>query len=323
MRSLKFEKYGDYNVLKVTKQDIPQIKNDEYLIKIHSSSLTTAEAMMRRARPFAVRFFLGLRIPKHNTSGACYSGVVIQDGSRVLKKEQQFAIFGETGEKLGTNADYIKVKKNSILLKKPENISFEEASCFWDGTITSYYFLTKIINTKPNQSILINGGTGSLGIAAIQIAKILNLKVTVICSEKNFPIVKDLGAIDCLSYEEPNYLNAFKKFDYIFDCVGRIPYRQVNQILKNGGQYLTPVVSSKILLRQMMNLITNKKFIFTAVGLIQKTHLLNYAEEIIKLVDAKKLSIPITKIYTFETVVEAHRIIDSGHKTGNFVLNHN
>ena len=322
MQALYFRQYGSCEVLEIDKIDMPKISEDEYLIKVHSSSLTTAESMMRRAKPFIVRFVLGLSKPKHNISGACFSGTVIQDGNKELKADEQFPIFGEVGENLGANADYIKVKKDGAILNKPQELSFEEAACICDGTITSYYFITQLIKAKAGESILINGATGSLGLAAIQIAKNLELRVTAVCSEKNFDLVKELGADQVVSYKKENYLEGFKKFDFIFDCVGKINYQDLPNILQENGHYMSPVISRKIITRQLLDRFKSQKVRFAAVGMLPKNEIKKLLKELIELKANKSISIPIKKTFKFDNVIEAHMIIDSGHKTGNYVLNH-
>lgn len=322
MKALFFPTYGNYEVLKVDSINMPQVDEGEYLVKVHSSSLTTAESMMRRANPFIVRMVLGLIRPKHNISGACFSGTVIQDGNKKLELEDHIQIFGEVGEHLGGNADYIKVKKSATIMQKPKEMSFESAACLCDGTITSYYFIQKLIQSKPGQTILINGATGSLGLAAIQIAKIKKLRVTAVCSEKNFQLVKDLGADQVLSYQDENYLKQLNHFDFIFDCVGKIPYQYLTTVMKKNGVYLTPVISTKVLLRQILNFRYSQKVKFAAVGMLSPNELKQHLKELIELIKQQRLQVPINQKFTFDNVLEAHRIIDSGHKTGNFVLNH-
>lgn len=322
MQALYFPKYGNYEVLKVNNIEMPMVEDGEYLVKVNSSSLTTAESMMRRANPLLVRFVLGLFKPKHNISGACFSGTVIQDDQNKLKPNQQFPIFGEVGENLGANADYIKVKKNGAIMRKPDDLSFEEAACICDGTITSYYFLSNLINTKAGESILINGATGSLGLAAIQIAKSKGLKITAICSEKNFELVKSLGAGRVFSYKTKNYLDKLSGFDYIFDCVGKIPYKILPKILNNDGHYMSPVISRKIITRQLLNGFHRQKVKFAAVGMLPKDQIKDLLVELIQLKKSGSMIIPINRTFSFENVIEAHKIIDSGHKTGNFILKH-
>ncbi len=322
MKALTFPEYGGYEVLKVQNFEIPRVKENQYLVKVHSSSLTTAESMMRRAKPLVVRLFLGLIKPKHNISGACFSGTVIRDGNKELSKDEQFDIFGEIGAELGANADYIKVKKNATILPKPDFISFEEAACLCDGTITSFYYLNQLMNAKKGDNILIHGATGSLGLAAVQFAKLKGLETSAVCSEKNFQLVKDLGADNVISYREENYLKKVGQFDFIFDCAGKIAFSDFKHVLKENGEYFCPVISSKLLLRQLMNKLYPQKVHFAAVGMLPPEKLKHYMTEVLAIIKKGDFRIPINQRYDFNNVIEAHKIIDSGHKVGNFVLNH-
>lgn len=322
MQALIFPQYGSYQVLEVRSMNCPQIQEGEYLIKVHYSSLTTAESMMRRANPCLVRLMLGLLRPKHNISGACFAGTVIQDGKRALAQNEQFAIFGEIGAQLGANADYIKVKKSATIMPKPKTLGFKQAACLCDGTITSFYFVSKLMQANAGDKILIHGATGSLGLAAIQLAKLKRMNVTAVCSASNFDLVKKYGADHTLSYQQSDYLQQLTGYDFVFDCVGKIPLDKLNQMMQPHGQYYTPVISGKALFRQLKNIYLKQKVYFAAVGMLSPKILQGLLGEITQLIESKQLEIPVTQVFHFKNVIEAHKLIDSGHKTGNFVLKH-
>ncbi len=319
MRALKFSKYGDYRNLYISHEEIPTVSKGQLLVKVECSSLTTAESLMRQARPFVVRFFLGLTKPKKGISGACFSGTVIQDGKQALESKDQYPIFGELGAGLGSNCDYIIVDKNDFYLGLPNSLSHEQAACLCDGTITSYYFLTRLIKPSKNQRLLINGATGSLGVAAIQLAKSIGLHVTAVCSQKNFKLARSYGADICVSYHDENVLNQLEPFDYIFDCVGKMKIKTAKSLMTSEGTYLSPVLKFSLILKSLLD----NNYQFAAVGMLSKQIKEELIREILFKIENKNIEIPVSKKYQFKNVIEAHEIIDAHKKTGNFILVHN
>ncbi|MCG2589903.1 NAD(P)-dependent alcohol dehydrogenase [Rhodohalobacter sulfatireducens] len=194
MKAMITTSYGSPDVFKLENVAKPVPTPNQMLIKIHASSVTKADTMMRTGKPFIGRLFTGLRKPKHSIWGTGFAGVVEAIGSEVTQFKVGHQVFGESLDTMGTYAEYIAISENGIVAHLPENLSFEEAAGMCDGGITSLNFLVNLGKIKSGQNVLINGASGSLGTAAIQIVKHFGAAVTGVCSSRNINMVKKLGA---------------------------------------------------------------------------------------------------------------------------------
>lgn len=182
MKAITCTKYGSPDVLKLIEIDRPTPQANEILIKVHASSVTAADSMIRKGTPYFGRLFLGLFKPKIPITGTGFAGTVAGIGSSVKEFKFDDQVFGESIFASGSNAEYLCVAENGVVAIKPKNMSFEQASTLCDGALTSFNFLKEIAQVKNGQNVLINGASGSLGTAAIQLAKYFGAHVTAICS---------------------------------------------------------------------------------------------------------------------------------------------
>ena len=171
MQAVTCTRYGNPSVLKVQEYSKPTPKENEVLVKIHASAVTAADTMMRKGTPFYVRFFLGLRKPKVPIIGTGFAGEIEAIGEKVTQFRVGDQVFGETAFQFSANAEYVCISENGVIVLKPSNMSFEEAASVCDGAVTSLNFLKEIANIQAGQSLLVNGSSGSLGTAAIQLGK--------------------------------------------------------------------------------------------------------------------------------------------------------
>ena len=185
MKAMISTRYGGPEILQLQEVDKPNPKENEVLVKIKSSSITTAETMMRTGYPLIGRLYMGLIKPKNKISGTGFSGIIEAVGQNVQKFNTRENVFGESLNTFGTYAEYICIEEDGIIAKLSENISYEEAAVIGDGPITSLNFLRNLGEIKADHDILIIGASGSLGTAAVQLAKNFGAKVTGVCSTKN------------------------------------------------------------------------------------------------------------------------------------------
>ena len=220
MKAMVSTRYGGPEILQLQQVDKPIPKGNEVLVKIKSSSITTAETMMRTGYPIIGRLFIGLLKPKNPISGTGFSGIIKKVGSKVNRFKVGDKVFGESLNTFGTYAEYICIEENGIIEKLPENISYEEAAVIGDGPITSLNFLRNLGEIKEHHNILIIGASGSLGTAAVQIAKNAGAKVTGVCSTKNIQLVESLGADKVIDYNNEDFSSIGKTYDIIYDTIG-------------------------------------------------------------------------------------------------------
>ena len=322
MKTIITTKYGSPDVLKLTEAAKPVPKEDEILIKIEASSVTAADSMMRKGEPYFGRLFIGLTKPKNPVPGTGFAGIVEDMGKDVKSFKIGEAVFGEIVLGPGTNCEYVCVPENGVVLTKPSNISFEEAAPVCDGALTSMSFLKDIGNIKPGQKILINGASGSLGSAAVQLAKEFGAEVTGVCSTSNIDLVKDFGADHVIDYTKIDFTKESARYDIIYDTVGTLSFSNCKKALTSEGLYMSPVLGMALLFQMIRTGISGrKKAKFSATGLRPVAELNILFKELKELLQKGALKTYIDKSYPLEEVSNAHQYVDSGHKKGNVVLN--
>jgi NADPH:quinone reductase-like Zn-dependent oxidoreductase len=314
-------KYGAPSVLKLQSVAMPVINANEVLIKIVCSSATRADTMMREGTPLFGRLFMGLRKPKYPITGTGFSGIVEAVGEKVSAFKKGDAVMGESVFGSGTNAEYVAISEDATLLKMPKSMTFEEAAPICDGALTSLNFLQEIAKLQAQQRVLIYGASGSLGTAAVQLAKYLNAEVTAVCSTENIALVKSLGADHVIDYKHQDFTKLNQRYDVIYDTVGLLFYSQCKNSLERKGQFISPVLSFSLLLQVLWTkLVTAKKAKFAATGIKSTQELLVLLRELKILIEQNKLHSVIDRVFQLDDIVEAHQYIDKGHKKGNIII---
>lgn len=313
--------YGSPEVLKLQEVTRPIPKPNEVLVRVMTASATTADAMMRTGKPYIARLFVGLTKPRKAIPGTGFSGVVEQVGKDVKDFEIGDRVFGETTFGFSSNAEYLTISEDGVILPMPENLDFSEAASFCDGHLTSFNFLKKITQLKPGQKVLINGASGSLGTSAIQIAKYMKAHVTAVCSGRNTGLVKSLGADEVIDYQQKDFTKGDRKYDYVYDTIGKSSFSACKTILSEKGVYLSPVLKFPLLLQMIKtSLFGQKKARFEATGANNEDKLRYMLSEVLEIYKEGRLKTVIDRQFPLEKVAEAHRYIDSGHKKGNVVI---
>jgi NADPH:quinone reductase-like Zn-dependent oxidoreductase len=208
-----------------------------------------------------------------------------------------------------------------VLVLKPEHITHEEASSICDGPLTSWNFLKGMAKVKYGQSVLIHGASGSLGTAAVQLAKHLGANVTGVCSTKNMEMVTSLGAATVIDYSKIDFTKTGQTYDIIFDTVGKSSFLKCKKALNKNGIYLSPVLSLSLLFQMLRTtMFGNKKAKFSATGTKPISVLRLLLKELNELLESGQLKTVIDRCYTLEEISEAHQYVDTGHKRGNVVV---
>lgn len=321
MKAIIATGYGGPKILKLQEVDKPIPKDNEVLIKIKAAAVTRADTMMRTGYPLIGRLVMGLRKPKHPIPGTGFAGEVVEIGEKVTLFQKGDPIFGESIEIFGTYAQYICLKEEGILLKKPSNITYEEAAGICDGALTSISFLKDIITLQPGQTILINGASGSLGTAAVQLAKLFGARVTGVCSTKNLALVRSLGADEVIDYTMTDFTKTGEQYDIIFDTVGKRSFSACKDSLTQNGSYLSPVFGMTNLFQMLWTtIIGGKQAKFSATGARPVFALKLLFQELKELIEKGQLKSIMDKKYSLEQIVVAQTYIDKGHKKGNVTV---
>lgn len=324
MKAVIAERYGNPEVLQIKNVEKPTPKSNEVLIRIQATSITAASTSMREGTPYFGRLFIGLTKPNIKTPGTDLSGVIETVGSEVTNFKPGDKVMAETGLNCGAYAEYICLASDELIVIRPENVSPEEATGILDGAGTALAFFTDQVVIKKGQKVLINGASGSIGTAAIQLAKQFGAEVTGVCSTKNKALVRDLGADNVLDYTKNEFEESSETFDVIFDTVGKLSYMKTKKNLNEKGVFLTPVLSFSSLLNMLfVSPFTNKKLKFAATGIRKNEQRMRDLLKIRDMLASKRISTIIDRVYPLDQIKEAHTYVDSGRKRGNVILSIN
>jgi NADPH:quinone reductase-like Zn-dependent oxidoreductase len=241
---------------------------------------------------------LGFTKPRQPILGMVLAGDIESVGKNVKRFKKGDQVYGMTGLGFATYAEYKCMSENKCLVKKPSNISYEEAAAITYGGIIAGHFLKKA-NIQSRQKVLIYGASGAIGTTAVQLAKYYGAEVTGVCSTTNLELVKSLGADTVIDYTKEDLINREELYDYILDAVGKRK-------------------SSKLKL-QLEKVLTEKGK-YTSVDSGSPQSLTEYLVLINELIEAGYFKAVIDKCYPLEQMVEAHRYVDKGHKKGNVVI---
>jgi 2-desacetyl-2-hydroxyethyl bacteriochlorophyllide A dehydrogenase len=211
--------------------------DNEILIKIHASSVSSGDARMRRADPFIIRLIFGFSKPKKSILGVVVSGEIEAVGKAVSNYKAGDQVFGSSGMAFGAHAEYVAVPEDAVLALKPENISYEEAAAIPFGATAAMHFL-RLAKVQSGQRVLVYGASGALGTIGVQLAKSFGAEVTAVCSSSNFELVKSLGADKVIDYTKEDFTKNAGHYDVVFDTLGKSPLRKTVKSLKKDGQVL-------------------------------------------------------------------------------------
>lgn len=321
MKAIVHERYGAPDVLELKEVPKPTAKDDEVLIEVRATTATSADARLRAMNVptgFGViaRLLFGVFAPRQGILGAELSGVITAVGKKVTRfkvGEPVFAMTGAAG--LRCYAEFRALPEAGAIAKKPENLTFEEAAALSFGGTTSLDFFRRG-KLQSGERILINGASGAVGSAAVQLAKHFGAHVTGVCSTANLELVRSLGADEVIDYTQEDFTRNGETYDLIMDTVGTAPFDRSKGSLKAAGRLLLVVGGLPEIFGALgVNMTSDKKIIAGSAS--ERAEDLRLLAE---LAEQGKYRPVIDRSYPLERAAEAHAYVDTGRKKGNVVL---
>lgn len=317
MKAIIYTKYGPPEVLQLKEIPKPTPRDNEVLIKIHATTVNRTDCGFRKPEYLIVRFFSGLFKPKHTILGSELAGEIEAIGKDVKTFKPGDQVYGLSTFNFGTHAEYICIPENKSIAIKPANMSYNEAAAVCDGAFLALTYIRKI-NFKKVPKILINGASGSIGSACVQLAKYYGAEITAVCNTKNLELVKSLGADEVIDYTKEDFTKNGQLYDVVIDAVGKSSFFRCKKLLKPGGIYFSTelgFLSQNIFLALLTPIIGGKKVMFP-IPKDSKEDIVFFKE----LIEAGNYKAVIDRSYALEQIVEAHRYVETGQKTGNVII---
>ncbi len=321
MKAVIYEKYGPPEVLCIKDIAVPIPGDNDVLIKVHATTVNRTDCGFRSAEYFIVRFFSGLIRPKNKILGNEFAGEIEAIGKNVKLFKPGDKVFGYNDTKFGAHAEYMVMDEKDSITTMPSALTYEESAPITEG---AHYALCDIRAAKirSGQNILINGATGAIGSAAVQLVKYLGAEVTAVCDTKHIELVKSLGADEVIDYTKQDFTRIEKTFDVVFDAVGKSSFGKCKPLLRKGGIYMSTelgYMSQNPFLALITPLLGGKKVLFP-IPTITKDDVIFLKG----LVEAGHYKPVIDRRYPLEQIIDAHKYVETGQKIGNVVitLNH-
>lgn len=298
MKAVLQDKYGGVEQLHLEDVVTPTYKDNELLIEVHTSNVASGDMKVNTLQVPPVlkpimKLIFGIKGPRQKIRGISGAGVIKEVGSKVTKYSVGESVYFINSMKAGCMAEYVVLNEKSILAPIPQNISFEEAAPLSFGAMSAYHFINEK-TIKKDDEVVIYGASGSIGTYALQLAKYYGANVTAIASKKHHTVLKTIGADCIVDYTVVDFREQTKKYDVIFDAVGKINKKSCKHILKPGGKYLSIKLPTKEDSNRLLALN--------------------------KIIEENQLKTVIDQVYDFTEYKEAHQKTYSGHKQGNVVI---
>jgi NADPH:quinone reductase-like Zn-dependent oxidoreductase len=318
MKAAIVDRYGPPEVIRIGEIPKPVPGAEEILVRIVATVATPSDVAFRSGTPFAARLFAGLLKPRIAVMGDSIGGIVEAVGAGVRRFQVGDRVFGTTGPGLGAYAEYCCLPEDAALELLPDGLGFGEAAGMSDGMLTALPFLRDVAKLQPGQRLLVNGASGSVGSAAVQLGRQMGAIVTGVCSGRNVETVRALGADEVIDYEREDFTARRDAWDVIFDAVGKSSFGRCVPALTAEGLYLTTVPDLRVLPAMLRK--RGKRARFAATGLRPGAARARDLAHIADLYRAGSIRPLVDREYPLDEVAEAHRYVETGRKVGSVVL---
>jgi NADPH:quinone reductase-like Zn-dependent oxidoreductase len=329
MKAVVYTEFGPPQVLRLKEVEKPSPKDDEILIRVRAVPINYGDLLARNMKAvgpgefnmpllfwIGSRVYFGLRKPKIPILGSEFAGEIEAVGPGVSQFKPGDQVYGYRGQSMGAYAEYLCMPADGTVALKPANMSYEEAAGVPMGAMFALDIL-KRVDIQPGQEVLINGASGGIGSAALQLAKNhFGAKVTGVCGTPRLELLRSLGADAVIDYTQEDFTQSGDTYDVIFDILGKSSFSHCRNALTENGIYLLASFKMRQLAQMLWTRFASSKKVVCALA-NDRAEDLAFIKE---LVEAGKLKAIVDKSFPFEQAAEAHRYAESGQKTGNVVI---
>ena len=320
MKAIVYERYGPPEVLQLKEVEKPTPKDNEVLIETHATTVTSGDWRVRSLNVpvgfgLIMRLVFGVSKPKQPILGTELAGVVESVGKEVRKFKVGDQVFAFSDAAMGCYAEYKCMPQDGAMALKPANLTFDEAAALSFGGATALDFLRRG-KLQRGEKVLINGASGGVGTAAVQLARHFGADVTGVCSTANVELVKSLGASHVIDYTKDDFTRNGETYDIIVDTVGTAPFSRSKASLKQGGRLLMILAGLPDMLQIPWVSMTSSKQVIAGPAATRAEDLRFLAG----LAEAGEFKPVIDRRYPFERIAEAHSYVDTGRKKGNVII---
>ena len=320
MKAIVYERYGPPEVLELMEVAKPTPKHNEVLIKTHATTVTSADWRVRSLEVplgfrLIVRLVFGILKPKQPIIGSELAGVIESIGKDVAKFKVGDQVFAFSDAGMGCHAEYKCMPQDGAVVLKPPSLSYDEAAALSFGGTTALDFLRRG-KLHSGEKVLVNGASGGVGTAAVQLAKYFGADVTGVCSTANMELVRSLGARHVIDYTKEDFTQNGETYDVIMDTVGTAPFSRSKDSLKARGRLLMVLAGLPDMLRIPWVSVTSSKKVIAGPVAVRAEDLRFLAG----LAEAGEFRPVIDRRYPFEQIAQAHSYVDTGRKKGNVII---
>ncbi len=328
MKAIELSQYGPPEVLQLKEVDKPVPKDKEVLIRVHATTVNYGDLLARNFKAvtpgqfnmpglfwFFAKMYFGFSKPNVTRLGSEFSGVVESVGKEVSTFKPGDPVFGYLGQPMGAYAEYVCMPESGVLAPKPASMSHEEAAASAYGNIMALYLLREA-GIQKGQKVLINGASGSIGAAAVQVAKHFGAEVTAVCGPAGLDYVKALGADKAIDYKREDFTQGGETYDFVLDVLGRVSFSRCKKVLAENGRLQYVSFKMKQLLQMMMTSVSGGKKVVCklAPGSVEDL------KAVKELIEAGEIKAIIDKSFPMEQAAAAHRYAEEESSKGPVVI---
>ena len=318
MKAAVRTRYGPPENVRIADVPTPAPGNGEVLVRVHATTVNRTDCGFRAASPWIVRFFAGLAKPRVTILGSEFAGEIASVGPGVSAFEAGDRVFGFSEDRFGAHAEFLTMPADGAIVSMPADLTFEEAAPSTEGSHYALSFIRKA-RIRGGRRVLVNGATGAIGSAAVQILTDLGATVTAVCATEHVELVRGLGPDRVIDYRTEDFTKDAERYHVVFDAVGKSSFGRCKRLLLPGGVYLSSdlgPLSQNPLLALVTPLFGGRKVFFP----IPRPHGRREMIYVKQLIESGAFRPLIDRRYPLDEIVDAYRYVETGQKVGNVVI---